>query len=77
MSKCPTCNEIWSGSARCHCTSCHKTFNSLGAFDKHRKAFKCIDPETLGMQMNEKGIWSTPFNENFKTEHGRTKNMAL
>jgi len=42
----------------------------VGAFDKHRQNFQCVDPEKLGMKMDEKGIWSTPMDEKAKTRMG-------
>ena len=64
---CRKCGDKWSGLRRAHCTGCHKTFNSLGGFDKHRKDFKCLDPGDLGMVMSDDGIWSSPMSETYKT----------
>lgn len=66
------CGEKWTGLNRCHCggLGCHRTFNSLGAFDKHRKDFKCLDPLEIGMQMSETGIWGTPMSEELKAKLG-------
>jgi len=60
MGYCVKCREKWTGLSRAHCTGCHRTFNSVGAFDRHRVNFKCLDPVDLGMKMDEKGIWFKP-----------------
>ncbi len=41
---------------RCHCMGCHRTFNSVGAFDKHRKGGECSEPLICGMVCVD-GIW--------------------
>lgn len=47
--------------AQAHCGSgCHRTFRSVSGFDQHRNNGKCVDPTTIGMVTNEKGVWSTP-----------------
>lgn len=61
MGTCPKCKEIWSGLAIAHCSGCHKTFKSVNAFSKHRVGNECLDPESLGMEMSEKGYWRVPF----------------
>jgi len=66
MGSCGKCKAKWTGMNRAHCTGCHQTFNSVWAFDKHRDKFKCVDPESLGMEMNEKGIWSKRMTEEQK-----------
>ncbi len=60
MGSCVVCRERWTGLSRAHCTGCHKTFNSVSAFDKHRPNMICIDPVKIKMEMSNKGIWSKP-----------------
>jgi len=56
------------GSARCHCPTCHHTFNSISSFDRHRvggyqsggSGRRCLSPEELrgrGWSQNKKGFW--------------------
>jgi hypothetical protein len=63
MTRCYICNKTWTGLGRCHCTGCHESFNSIGAFDRHRRNFKCINPKDLGMIQDEKQIWASPMPE--------------
>jgi len=60
MGYCIKCKERWTGSGKAHCTGCHKTFRSVGGFDKHRRDFTCYDPADIGMEMDENGCWFTP-----------------
>lgn len=46
-----------------HCTVCHLTFGGVSGFDDHRKDGWCIDPTTLGMTQNERGIWRRPMSD--------------
>ncbi len=57
---CKRCRDKWTGKNTCHCTACHRNFKGFRAFDKHRSGMVCTDPEKLGMEMNEKGIWRFP-----------------
>lgn len=43
------CGGIWwqSGNRTGHCGSCHRVFDGLSAFDRHRREGKCLDPATL------------------------------
>ena len=66
MGFCIRCKSTWTGLNRAHCTGCHRTFNSVAAFDKHRRDSKCLDPETLGMKMDDKGIWAGRMSEELK-----------
>ena len=77
MGFCLKCKEKWTGANRCHCTGCHRTFHSVGGFDKHRKNFKCLDPIDLGMEMDEKGIWSTKMSETLKNRLRIIRNNPL
>jgi uncharacterized C2H2 Zn-finger protein len=48
--RCPDCGTTWrqSGNRTGHCSACHRTFTSAGAFDRHRRdsdtGRTCIDP---------------------------------
>lgn len=65
---CSGCEQVWSGVERAHCKSCHKTFNSVYAFDKHRTGTyepctrRCMTTEEMeakGMCLNADGYWVT------------------
>jgi len=49
-----TCGAWWTGLGRAHCPSCHRTFSTDGAADKHRIGKhgidrRCADPATVGL----------------------------
>ncbi|MHA7703421.1 FDXHR family putative zinc-binding protein [Mycobacterium sp. ML4] len=50
---CASCGAWWTGLAAAHCSGCHQSFTSVGAFDRHRKGFECCDPETLRTESGE------------------------
>lgn len=48
------CGQSWTGLRRAHCPSCHITFNSDSAAEKHRVGKpgidrRCVDPATVGL----------------------------
>jgi hypothetical protein len=55
MTVCPRCRNEWGGLKTAHCTVCHQTFTTVGAFDKHRDGSHaddtrhCVDPESVGL----------------------------
>jgi hypothetical protein len=51
------CGRTWTGSARCHCGTCHASFTSVTAFDRHRRTFQCRPPAECGLVMGG-GYWS-------------------
>lgn len=59
---CGGCDESWTGWGRAHCAApgCHRTFNTVVLFDRHRNHTvdppRCVDPAELGMRLI-KGIW--------------------
>lgn len=62
---CTTCNRTY-GNGGGHCTGCHESFNSDGAFDKHRTqggdTRRCLTATEMtdkGMLLNAKGWWIT------------------
>jgi hypothetical protein len=62
------CGKSWTGLRRAHCPSCHETFNSDSAADKHRVGKhgidrRCADPATVGLVAVEQPwgtCWQTP-----------------
>ena len=60
-------NMLPIGTRYCQCEACKRYFKSPGAFDKHRYGpysdRSCIDPIELGMVLNDKGYWMTPWPE--------------
>lgn len=52
---CPECGGWWGGAKTCHCSSCHETFTTASAFDKHRAGSftannrHCVDPAQVGL----------------------------
>ena len=65
MSYCPKCDKRWKSKVECHCSSCHKHFKSLSAFDKHftgrgkfRRCMSASNMESEGMVfLSERGLW--------------------
>lgn len=48
------CGKTWTGLRRAHCPSCHITFNSDSAAEKHRVGKpgidrRCVDPAAVGL----------------------------
>lgn len=62
------CGKTWTGLRRAHCPTCHQTFNSDSAADKHRVGKHgpdrhCVDPATAGLVPVEQPwgtCWQTP-----------------
>jgi hypothetical protein len=61
------CGKSWTGTARCHCGSCHETFTGLSAFEKHRVTVnqsqalrECAPPASVGLVQNDHGYWGSP-----------------
>lgn len=41
-----------------HCAGeCHNTFGTVSAFDRHRRDGQCLDPATLRMHRDDRGVW--------------------
>lgn len=58
---CHGCETIWTGTTRCHCAACHRTFGALGMFDRHRIGGQCADPTDWGDDARlVTGIWVGP-----------------
>ncbi len=54
---CLTCGKVWVGRVRCHCASCHESFSSAKAFDRHRRGFSC-QPVAESLVLDEWGYWT-------------------
>jgi len=54
----PTC--VRPNPTNAHCATCHQTFGAVSSFDRHRRGGQCIDPETLGMWRDPRGMWRMP-----------------
>lgn len=58
---------------RCMCPTCGEFFSSITMFDKHRAGEHgvdrhCLDPQTLGMVIRERGnntYWTMPMPDGF------------
>lgn len=55
-----TCPLLPPGTTLAHCaaTGCHRTFGSVGDFDRHRRDGRCLRPESLGLVLAD-GIWAS------------------
>ena len=58
------CGRWWTGGERAsHCGSCHETFSSLTAFERHRRGLRCNPPTEVGLIAREKPfgtLWAIP-----------------
>ena len=62
------CGQSWTGLRRAHCPSCHITFNSDSAAEKHRVGKpgidrRCVDPASVGLIAVEQSwglCWQAP-----------------
>lgn len=48
---------------RSHCGSCHETFSSVSAFDRHQtldSGPRCHDPAARGLVQRPDGVWRHP-----------------
>ena len=49
------CDAWWTGLSTAHCSACHQTFTTVGAFDKHRTGKHaddtryCLSPDSVGL----------------------------
>lgn len=62
MSCTSTCVRPTPSQAHCAAGSCHRTFGSVSAFDRHRRGGECLHPEEVGMQERD-GVWRNPLDE--------------
>jgi hypothetical protein len=60
---CGGCPARWSRTRIAHCGACHRTFSTVGNFDRHRsnrgKHGACLDPVTVGM-VERDFVWGMP-----------------
>lgn len=63
---CGRCDARWGGLKTAHCATCHHTFTSITAFDKHRTgpadARTCLTPTDVGLIDAGRGYpcWGQP-----------------
>jgi len=57
---CGGCDATWAGEDRCHCASCHPTFDNVRLWDSHRVDEKCVHPRRLDLSATKNGIWLEP-----------------
>jgi len=56
-----------------HCPVDHLTFTTVANFDRHRRHGRCLDPATIGMTTNERGLWLTPATDEDRERMGRAR----
>jgi len=55
---CGGCGQSWYGFDRAHATCCHRTFDLLDDFDRHRVDGRCANPVSLGLYRHERSaVW--------------------
>jgi hypothetical protein len=58
---CGGCANTWTGLAVAHCATCHRTFGTVGAFDRHRSQRgphgACHDPAELPDLVFRADMW--------------------
>jgi hypothetical protein len=56
------CGAVWwqSGNRTGHCSGCHRTFDGLGAFDRHHRGGECLDPAGVTNEAGELVYTSRP-----------------
>jgi hypothetical protein len=52
---CSKCPAKWTGLSPCHCSGCHQTFGGITG-----RNFKCLDPTSIGLALNDAGVWVLP-----------------
>lgn len=60
----PRCTSGWTPGRKCHCRLCGNDFSTVTHFDKHLEKnglqITCLDPLSLGLQLNNYGAWIRP-----------------
>lgn len=46
--------------SQAHCAVCGETFGGVWNFDRHRKDGWCLNPESLSMTPDHRGVWRMP-----------------
>lgn len=63
MNTCSGCPARWTGHRTAHCGNCHRSFSTVGNFDKHRSPDgehgHCRYPGVVGLVQRD-GVWSMP-----------------
>jgi hypothetical protein len=49
--------------SQAHCGVCGETFSRVSNFDRHRRDGWCLDPVTLSMTADDRGVWRSPKSE--------------
>lgn len=89
MIRCPDCPATWMGRKLEHCASCHETFTSTVAGDRHRVGLhgvsegperrRCADPAERGLVRNARGHWGLPGDQGswWRVPHGQDRPPSL
>ena len=48
------------GTNHCLCSACGRYFGGVNGFERHRVKFQCVDPVTIGLELNPRGYWVRP-----------------
>lgn len=48
------------GTNFCLCSACGRYFGGVNGFERHRVKFQCVDPATIGLELNPRGYWVRP-----------------
>lgn len=61
------CGATWGGGSQAHCAACHRTFSTVGNFDRHRLTRNdgeriCVDPGKRGLVPGGRAttVWMQP-----------------
>lgn len=57
------CTAVRPTPSQAHCTVCHETFGGASGFDLHRKDGWCLNPNSVGLSADDRGIWRWPASE--------------
>jgi len=53
VATCGRCAARWTAARAAHCAGCHRTFSTVGGFDRHRRGGACLDPTTVGLELRD------------------------
>lgn len=45
------------GTRYCKCPACDRFFGGVSGFDRHRVNSVCVDPASVGLELNARGYW--------------------
>lgn len=57
---CSQCSARWTSHRVAHRAGCCETFTTVALFDRHRRAYTCVDPATIDGMREVGGIWRGP-----------------